>query len=115
MASGILVICVGAATRLVEALQRMPKSYETVIRLGARSDTLDADGCIEIVAAPPVPSAAEIGRVLPRLSGRVLQTPPDFSALKIQGKRAYYLARARPPRRACTPLGPDRSDRRGDL
>ncbi len=60
LASGILVICVGAATRLVEALQRMAKSYETVIHLGGRSDTLDADGCIEFVASPPIPSAAEI-------------------------------------------------------
>ncbi len=94
LASGILILCVGAATRLVEAIQRFPKSYRTVIYLGARSDTLDADGRIEAVASPPIPSAAEIARVLPSLSGRALQQPPDYSALKVKGKRAYDLARA---------------------
>ncbi len=94
LASGILILCVGAATRLVEAVQRFPKSYRTVIHLGARSDTLDADGRIEAVASPPIPSVAEIGRVLPSLSGRALQQPPNYSALKVKGKRAYDLARA---------------------
>jgi tRNA pseudouridine55 synthase len=94
LASGILIICVGAATRLVEAVQRLSKSYRTVIHLGAKSDTLDADGRIEAVASPPIPSPAEIARVLPSLSGRALQKPPDYSALKIKGKRAYDLARA---------------------
>jgi len=94
LASGILIICVGAATRLVEAVQRFSKGYRTVIHLGARSDTLDADGRIEALASPPIPSAAEIARVLPSLSGRALQQPPDYSALKVKGKRAYDLARA---------------------
>jgi len=94
LASGILIICVGAATRLVEAVQRFSKSYRTLIHLGAKSDTLDADGRIEAVACPLIPSAAEIARVLPSLSGRALQKPPDYSALKVKGKRAYDLARA---------------------
>lgn len=93
LASGILIICIGAATRLVEALQRMPKSYETVVHLGARSDTLDADGCIKPMASPPIPSEDEIARVLSSLTGPVLQRPPEFSALKFEGKRAYELAR----------------------
>jgi tRNA pseudouridine55 synthase len=97
LASGILIICIGAATRLVEALQRMSKTYESVIHLGARSDTLDADGCIERVACPPIPSAAEIARALHSLSGPVVQRPPDYSALKIKGRRAYDLARAGEP------------------
>jgi tRNA pseudouridine55 synthase len=94
LASGILIICIGAATRLVEAVQRWSKSYRTVVHLGARSDTLDADGRIETVACPPIPRAAEIARVLASLSGPTLQRPPAYSALKIRGERAYDLARA---------------------
>jgi tRNA pseudouridine55 synthase len=94
LASGILIICVGGATRLVDAIQRLAKSYRTVIHLGARSDTLDADGRIEPALCPMIPSPAKIAGVLPSLSGRLLQQPPDYSALKINGRRAYDLARA---------------------
>jgi tRNA pseudouridine55 synthase len=93
-ASGILVICVGAATRLVEALQRLSKSYRTVVRLGARSDTLDADGRIVEESSPRVPSASEIELVVQANRGVVVQQPPEFSALKVKGRRAYDLARA---------------------
>ena len=68
LATGVLVVCVGAATRLIEHVQRMPKGYRAVIRLGARSDTLDADGRVEphpdadlaMVLARPVGAAAGI-------------------------------------------------------
>src|SRR6185312_7090349 len=60
LASGVLVVCVGSATRLIEYVQRMPKAYRTVVRLGARSDTLDADGQIEVVESPRVPTEAEV-------------------------------------------------------
>src|SRR5262249_17771416 len=55
LASGVLVVCVGSATRLVQYVQRMPKTYRTTIRLGLRSDTNDTDGVISVVegAAPP--------------------------------------------------------------
>ena len=94
LASGILIVCVGAATRLVETLQQLPKSYRTVIRLGARSDTLDADGRIVAEPSPRVPSPLEVEHALPRFLGEVVQKPPDYSALKIKGRRAYDLARA---------------------
>src|SRR5262245_56075571 len=55
LATGVLVVCVGAATRLVEYVQRMPKTYRTVVRLGALSDTLDADGRVTVVADPGRP------------------------------------------------------------
>ena len=55
LATGILIVCVGAATRLVENLQEMPKTYRTLIRLGAWSDTLDADGRIEVAESPTIP------------------------------------------------------------
>ncbi len=94
LASGVLVILVGAATRLVEEVQRMPKTYRTVVRLGARSDTLDADGLIELVPDPHRPEPSAIDRAVAPLMGEVEQVPPRFSALKVGGRRAYDLARA---------------------
>src|SRR5262249_28026529 len=97
LASGVLVVCVGPATRLVEDIQGLPKSYRTVVRLGARSDTLDADGRIEPLEDPRVPSAEEGAAAVGPLVGEVDQVPPDYSALKIGGRRAYDLVRAGKP------------------
>lgn len=94
LASGVLVVCVGAATRLIEYVQRMPKTYRTVVRLGATSDTLDADGQIENTENPPVPSEADVRAALATQIGTIAQRPPAFSALKVGGQRAYDLARA---------------------
>ena len=115
LATGILIVCVGPATRLVQNVQDLPKAYRTLIRLGARSDTLDADGRIEIEASPKIPSTGEIQEAIRPLVGLVTQTPPDFSAKKIQGKRAYDLARAGQIARAGAPTGADRPDRRDRL
>jgi tRNA pseudouridine55 synthase len=94
LATGVLVVCVGAATRLIEYIQRMPKTYRTVVRLGARSDTLDADGQVTAVADPHRPDEAELRAALAGQVGTIEQQPPDFSALKVKGERAYDLARA---------------------
>jgi tRNA pseudouridine55 synthase len=94
LASGVLVVCVGPTTRLVEEIQGLPKSYRTVVRLGARSDTLDADGQIEVQEDPPVPSRDDVAAAVAPLLGDVDQIPPEYSALKIGGRRAYDLARA---------------------
>jgi tRNA pseudouridine55 synthase len=94
LASGVLVVCVGAATRLVEEIQRLPKSYRTVVLLGARSDTLDADGQIEHEEDPRAPAMAEVEAAVAPLVGEVEQVPPGYSALKVRGRRAYDLARA---------------------
>ena len=94
LATGVLVVCVGSATRLIEHVQRMPKAYRTVVRLGARSDTLDADGKVEEVDSPRVPSEREVRDALATQVGTIDQMPPQFSALKVEGKRAYDLARA---------------------
>lgn len=93
LASGVLVVCVGGATRLIEQVQRMPKAYRTVVRLGARSNTLDADGRVEAVENPRVPDEAEVRQALATQVGTIAQVPPQFSALKVGGKRAYDLAR----------------------
>jgi len=94
LASGVLVVCVGTATRLIEHVQRMPKAYRAVVRLGARSDTLDADGRIEAAENPRVPDEADVRRALAGQVGVIEQMPPQFSALKVEGRRAYDLARS---------------------
>jgi tRNA pseudouridine55 synthase len=94
LASGILIICMGSATKLIESVQRMSKIYRTVIRLGARSDTLDAEGRVALVENPCVPSEAQVRQALAGQVGEILQRPPEYSALKVKGQRAYNLARA---------------------
>lgn len=93
LATGVLVVALGAATRLVELVQEQPKVYRTVIRLGARSDTLDADGAIVVTPDPAVPPEAAIREALARQVGSIQQVPPGYSALKVGGRRAYDLAR----------------------
>src|SRR6476659_3043098 len=94
LATGVLVVCVGAATRLIEYVQRMPKTYRTTVLLGARSDTLDADGQVVAVESPRVPGEPEIRTALATQVGTIAQMPPQYSALKVRGRRAYDLARA---------------------
>jgi tRNA pseudouridine55 synthase len=94
LASGVLVICVGAATRLIEYVQRMPKAYQTVVRLGARSDTLDRDGQVVETPDPMAPSMLAVRTAVAAQVGTLAQVPPQFSALKVAGQRAYDLARA---------------------
>lgn len=93
LASGVLVACVGQATRLIEFVQRMNKSYRAEFLLGRTSDTDDVEGqVIELPNAQP-PSLAAIEAALPSFVGRIEQRPPAYSAIKVQGRRAYDLAR----------------------
>ena len=94
MAEGVLIICLGKATRLVELIQQHPKCYFTVARLGARSTTDDAEGKIEQVEVSSPPILDEIKEVANEFIGTIKQTPPAYSAVKVAGKRAYQLARA---------------------
>jgi len=93
LATGVLVICVGAATRLADYVQAMPKTYISRFRLGATSTTDDADG--EITDSPNAvpPTRERIEAALASSIGTVDQTPPGFSALKVEGRRAHDLAR----------------------
>jgi tRNA pseudouridine55 synthase len=93
LATGVLVVCVGVATRLAEYVQRMDKVYHARLRLGARSDTLDADGTITPAAGVQPPDRAAIERALEGFRGRQAQVPPAYSAAKVGGRRAYALAR----------------------
>ncbi|WP_435017755.1 tRNA pseudouridine(55) synthase TruB [Tundrisphaera sp. TA3] len=93
LASGVLVLCLGAATRLIESVQAMPKTYRAEIRLGATSDSLDADGQITAVENPPIPDETAVRAALAAQVGTIDQVPPQVSALKVGGRRAYDLAR----------------------
>lgn len=93
IASGVLVVCVGPATRLIEYVQRMPKRYLGTFLLGRKSVSEDIESELVELAQAPVPTDAEIEAVLPQFTGVIEQIPPAFSALKVKGKRAYELAR----------------------
>jgi tRNA pseudouridine55 synthase len=93
LATGVLVICVGQATRLIRFVQRMRKRYVATFLLGHSSKTDDVER--EVVAIPnaAVPTRAMIDEVLPQFIGEIQQRPPSHSAIKIAGRRAYKLAR----------------------
>ncbi len=93
LATGVLVVCVGSATRLIEYVQRMPKSYVGTFLLGRQSTTEDIEGEVVELADPPVPVLEDILCAAKKLEGNILQRPPAFSALKINGRRAYKMAR----------------------
>src|SRR5436305_7135427 len=93
LASGVLVLCIGHATRLTEYVQDMGKTYVADVTLGARSATDDAEGPITPAAVERPLGRAELDAVLPEFVGEVRQVPPAFSAAKVTGRRAYDLAR----------------------
>lgn len=97
LAEGVLVVCVGAATRLIEYVQQMPKGYTGTFLLGRRSPTEDIDGEVTELDNPPVPTAEQIATAAKALVGRIEQRPPAYSALKVRGRRAYDLARKGQP------------------
>ena len=93
LAEGVLPIALGEATKLAGRMLEASKVYEFTIRFGEETDTLDAEGeTIERSDARPSQSAIEA--VLPRFTGPIEQTPPAYSAIKVDGRRAYALARA---------------------
>src|SRR5262249_38245272 len=93
LATGVLVLCVGVATRLCEYVQRMEKVYRAGIRLGARSDTDDADGIVTPAAVTTPPDRERVAEALRAFIGEIDQVPPAYSAAKVTGRRAYALAR----------------------
>jgi tRNA pseudouridine55 synthase len=93
LATGVLVLCVGAATRLAEYVQRMEKVYRASVRLGARSTTDDGEGTVSAVPDITPPELERVTRTLQEFLGTIEQVPPDHSAAKVTGRRAYALAR----------------------
>jgi tRNA pseudouridine55 synthase len=93
MATGLLLIGVGRATRLLRFLGELPKTYEGTLRLGIETDTLDAEG--EVVRETPVDvTEAQVAGAMRALVGESLQRPPAFSAVKVGGRKLYEAARA---------------------
>jgi tRNA pseudouridine55 synthase len=97
LATGVLVIGVGQATRLIDFVQRMPKVYTTTIVFGATSDTDDADGTLTPSDSQPAFDEARLSDALATFVGDITQTPPAYSAAKIDGHRAHALARQGKP------------------
>ena len=93
LATGVLPILFESATRLAEFALRLPKTYVADIHLGFSTATDDAEADRDPVGDPSALSAPDIAAALQVFSGRILQEPPAFSAVKLDGKRAYALAR----------------------
>ncbi|HEY3789736.1 MAG TPA: tRNA pseudouridine(55) synthase TruB, partial [Urbifossiella sp.] len=95
LATGVLVVCVGAATRLADFVQAMGKSYQSRFRLGATSTTDDADGIITpcSLGENNAPDSVAVSASLRYFLGTIEQFPPAYSALKLAGHRAHDLAR----------------------
>jgi tRNA pseudouridine55 synthase len=91
-ASGVLVLCIGSATRLSEYLSTSEKRYEAVVRFGSSTETYDAEGDV-IRQSNAAPTLEQIEAMLPEFRGDIKQVPPPYSAIKVEGKRAYELAR----------------------
>jgi tRNA pseudouridine55 synthase len=97
MATGLLILGVGAATRLLTFIVGLDKDYTATIRLGATTDTDDADGRVTATAAASALTAVTRERIdagVARLTGPLSQVPSRVSAIKVDGRRAYDLARA---------------------
>ncbi|MBX3595347.1 tRNA pseudouridine(55) synthase TruB [Sphingomonas sp.] len=93
LATGVLPIAVGEATKLAGRMLDSDKTYRFTIAFGTQTDTLDAEGRV-IATSPNRPTGDGVSHVLSRFTGPIDQVPPAFSALKVDGERAYDLARA---------------------
>ena len=93
LASGVLPIALGEATKLSGRMLDADKAYEFTIRFGEETDTLDAEGKA-VATSDHRPTIGDVEGVLPRFTGGIEQIPPAYSALKVEGRRAYDLARA---------------------
>lgn len=94
LATGVLVVCVGSATRLITHVQQGRKAYRAEFLLGQTSNTDDVTGEVVPVENPIPPTCEEIAAGLQKYVGEIDQIPPQFSAVHVNGKRAYQLARA---------------------
>jgi tRNA pseudouridine55 synthase len=93
LASGVLPVALGEATKLAGRMLDADKVYEFTIRFGEETDTLDAEGAV-VATSDVRPTPAQVEAVLSRFTGEIEQVPPAYSALMVDGKRAYDLARA---------------------
>jgi tRNA pseudouridine55 synthase len=109
LATGVLVVCVGPATRLIGYVQRMRKRYTGTFLLGRQSATEDIEGEVTELPGARIPTREEIMAATASFIGRIQQRPPVYSALKVHGRPAYKLARqGKPPELASRPVEIDR-------
>ncbi|HEY0623367.1 tRNA pseudouridine(55) synthase TruB [Sphingomonas sp.] len=92
LATGVLPIAIGEATKLAGRMLDSDKVYDFTVQFGVETDTLDLEGTV-IAGSDVCPSRAEVEAILPRFTGSIDQAPPAYSALKVDGERAYDLAR----------------------
>ena len=92
-ASGVLVILVGPAVRLSEYVSASDKRYQAIIRLGGSTDTFDAEGLVTPTKDPVNVTETQFEEALKTFVGEIEQTPPPYSAVKVQGRKAYEMAR----------------------
>jgi len=92
-ASGVLVLCLGSATKFARFFETLEKTYWTVIQLGVCTDTQDATGTVTRQCEVPPLTQAQLRNVLSRFQGTLQQIPPMYSAVKYRGQRLYRLAR----------------------
>lgn len=93
LASGVMLICTGRATKLIDELQAGQKEYLATIRLGATTPSFDLETPVDATYPTAHISSSSIRNALKSLTGNVMQVPPAFSAVKIDGTRAYKMAR----------------------
>ncbi len=91
-AHGLLGVLTGGLTKLVPLLTDLDKVYEAVVEFGRQTDTLDPDG--KLVSQGRIPTEEELLKTLPKFHGELFQVPPVYSAVHVQGKRSYQLARS---------------------
>ncbi len=94
MATGVLPLCLGDATRIAQVLTDGNKSYDATLKLGVTTDTLDAEGAVLQTRPVPALTRERLEQVFAAFRGALKQTPPMYSAIKKDGKRLYELARA---------------------
>src|SRR5690606_15291300 len=98
LATGVLVLALGPATKLIDRLMATTKRYRTIIHLSAFTSTDDAEGERTLIEVSDPPSEDAIRMILrQRFTGTFEQTPPAFSAVKVSGQRSYKLARKGKP------------------
>lgn len=98
LAEGVLVVGVGGATKKLEEIVQKEKEYITRIRLGEESTTDDEEGEKHPYVVPKTPTYEEIERVVAKFKGKIIQTPPLYSAIKVEGKPSYKWVREGNPR-----------------
>lgn len=93
LATGVMVVVTGRATKLIESLQAGVKEYVATVKLGATTPSFDLETEIDATYPTEHITIEKIREVLPKFTGRIEQVPPAFSACKVDGKRAYKMAR----------------------